>query len=57
MKKGAHVRRELAEIYAMICDAMNRMAQIPDAELATAKREMYVLEDLLWQAITDDKRR
>ncbi len=55
--KGSRAeRRELREIYAMIRDAMNRMALMPNSELAAAKREMYVLEDLLWQAINREGR-
>ena len=47
----------LSEVYALIRDAMNRMATIPDSGLAEAKREMYVLEDLLWQALTEEGER
>lgn len=45
---------DLNEVYALIRDAMNRMSQIPDSELASAKRQMYVLEDMLWQAIAEE---
>lgn len=45
---------DLNEVYALIRDAMNRMSQIPDSELASAKRQMYVIEDMLWQAIAEE---
>ena len=54
---GKATRRDLKEVYALIREAMNRMALIPDAELAAAKREMYQLEDLLWQALTNERGR
>ena len=56
MKEGRNRQSELREVYSLIREAMNKMAEIPDSNLAYAKKQMYVLEDLLWQAITDDRR-
>ena len=40
-------------IAKMLLDMLN---MLPDTDLAMAKREMHVVEDLLWQAV-DDRRR
>ena len=57
MGQVAKGNRGLNEAYALIREAMDILAQIPDIELAEAKRAMYELEDLLWQAVTEDQGR
>ena len=48
-------KQELRAVYADIRDAMNRLSGIADAELAAVKRQMYVLEDMLWQIVKEEE--
>ena len=37
------------DVYAQLKVAEQMLSRIPDPELAIVKREMYLLEDMLWQ--------
>lgn len=39
----------VADVYAQLKVAEQMLSRINDPELATVKREMYLLEDMLWQ--------
>ena len=41
------------QVYAHCRLLKNMLGMLPDMDLAEAKREMLVLEDLLWQAVKD----
>ena len=39
----------VADVYAQLKVAEQMLSRIPDPELALVKREMGILEDMLWQ--------
>ena len=41
----------IRDVYAQLKVAEQMLSRIPDQELATVKREMYLLEDMMWQLI------
>lgn len=43
------------DVYAQVKVAQTMLMRIPDADLAIVKREMHILEDMLWQFSEGDK--
>ena len=41
----------VGDVYAAVCQAKTMLDRIPSTELATAKRQINVLEDTLWQFV------
>ena len=39
----------IEDVYAQLKVAQTMLARIPDADLAVVKREMGILEDMMWQ--------
>jgi hypothetical protein len=39
----------VADVYAQVLAAKTMLDRIPNAELAIVKREMGILEDMMWQ--------
>ncbi len=39
----------VADVYAQLKVAETMLSRIPNEELAVVKREMYILEDMMWQ--------
>lgn len=46
----------IRDVYAQVLEAKSMLDRIPDMQLAAAKREMYILEDILYQMVTDEVR-
>ena len=44
----------IRDVYAQVLEAKSMLDRIPDMHLAAAKREMYILEDILYQMVTDE---
>lgn len=42
-------RPEVKDVYAQVLVAKTMLDRIPDQDLAIVKREMGILEDMLWQ--------
>lgn len=45
--------RAVNELYSMCRTLQEMLSKFPDRDLAEVKAEMYVVEDLLWQAVSD----
>ena len=45
--------RAVNEMYSMCRTLQEMLSKFPDKDLAEVKAEMYVVEDLLWQAVSD----
>ena len=48
-KRNKWTSPTLADVYAQILVSQTMLMRIPDGELAIVKREMDILEDMLWQ--------
>ena len=48
--------RSVNELYHMARTLQEMLSKFPDSDLAKVKAEMYVVEDLLWQAVSDRRK-
>lgn len=48
--------RAVNELYQMARTLQEMLSKFPDSDLAKVKAEMYVVEDLLWQAVSDRRK-
>ena len=51
--EDAWYRPNVRDVYAQVMVAKNMLDRINDVDLAVVKREMNLLEDLLWQFATE----